>query len=102
MRKLLFSFKALLTRLFALLLLSLQVAGTLFGISLLKKENEFYQKENRLPVEAACPYCSLVFRQPDYCFINKISVDMLTVILLAAGLILFWLFYKSIDWFENI
>lgn len=29
-------------------------------------------------------------------------MTMLTPILLAAGLILFWLFYRSIDWFEKI
>jgi len=27
---------------------------------------------------------------------------MLILLLLAAGLICFWLFYKSIDWFEKI
>jgi len=27
---------------------------------------------------------------------------MLTIILFLAGLICFWLFFKSIDWFEKI
>jgi hypothetical protein len=30
------------------------------------------------------------------------SLIMLTIILFAAGLICFWLFFKSIDWFEKI
>jgi len=28
--------------------------------------------------------------------------DMLTILLILAGLICFWLFFKSIDWFEKI
>jgi len=27
---------------------------------------------------------------------------MLTVVLIIAGLICFWLFFKSVDWFEKI
>jgi len=27
---------------------------------------------------------------------------MLTVVLVIAGLICFWLFFKSVDWFEKI
>ena len=33
---------------------------------------------------------------------NKTMETVLTIVLLAAGLGCFWLFYKSIDFFENI
>jgi hypothetical protein len=33
---------------------------------------------------------------------SKNSCDMLTLILLLTGTGCFWLFYKSIDFFENI
>jgi hypothetical protein len=35
-----------------------------------------------------------------FSFLNYLC--MLTILLLLAGLICFWLFYKATDWFENI
>jgi len=42
-----------------------------------------------------------------YCYkiqiiLSQQKKNMLTILLLAAGLICFWFFFKTVDWFEKI